>query len=108
VESFVEVPLPGGGSLIVEGDGDQSVVQAGRGRRMSEFVEETFEAALDRVTCAAEAVHRRVSAAQTPPDEVTVEFAISLASEIGVVIASSSAQANLKLVMRWAASDESK
>jgi Trypsin-co-occurring domain 1 len=107
VESFVEVSLPDGGSLIVEGDSGQSVVQAGRGRRVSEFVEETFESALDRVTRAAEAVHRRVVAAQTPPDEVIVEFAINLASEIGVVVANGSASANLKLVMRWAASDES-
>jgi hypothetical protein len=108
MESFVEVTLPGGGSLIVECDSGHSVVQAGRGRRVGELVEETFESALDRVTRAAEAVHRRVAAAPTPPDEVTIEFAINLASEIGVVVATSSASANLKLVMRWAASDESK
>ncbi len=108
MESFVEVTLPGGGSLIVEADSDQSVVQAGRGRRVGEFVEETFESALDSVTRAGEAVRRRAAAAQTPPAEVTVEFAINLASEIGVVVATSSAQANLKLVMRWAAPDEPK
>ena len=105
--SFVEVALPDGGSLIVESN-DEAVVQAGIGSRVGDFVEQTFESALDRVARAAEAVHRRVMASDIKADEVTVEFAISLATEMGVVVATSTAQANLTLVIRWASGDESK
>lgn len=105
METFFEVPLPNGGSLIVEGS-EEIVVQAGRGRRVGDLVEESFVSAIDRVTRAAHVVRERVLAMETAPDEITVEFAIKLATEIGVVVANSTAEANLRLVMRWGPSDE--
>jgi hypothetical protein len=100
MEMFAEVGLPGGGSLIVE-TSDDAVVPAGRGRRVGELVEESFESAIDRVTQAAHAVRGKVMAMEAPPSEVTIEFAIKLATEVGVVVANTTAEANLKLVMRW-------
>lgn len=106
MEIFVEVPLPGGGSLIVEDSSTENVVQAARGRRVGDLVEESFGSAIDRVTRAAHVVRQRVLAMETPPNDLTVEFAIKLATEIGVVVASSTAEANLRLVMRWGSADE--
>jgi hypothetical protein len=106
MEAFAEIALPGGGSLIVEATGDDAVVQAGRGRRVGEMVEESFESAIDRVTLAAHAVREKVMAMEPAPDEVTVEFAIKLATEVGVVVANTTAEANLKLVMRWGPAGE--
>lgn len=111
MDAFVEIPLPGGGSLVVEESRADGVVQAGRGRRAADWAdwaEETFESALDRVSRAADAVRQRMLTVDQPPDEVTVEFAIKLGAEIGVVVASGAAEANLKLVVRWTASDERK
>jgi hypothetical protein len=99
--TFVEVPLPDGGSLIVERAEDEGVVRAGRLREIAETAGESFESAVDRVKRAALVVQNRLSAIDVPPDEVTVEFAIKLATEVGVVVASSSAEANLKLIVRW-------
>ena len=100
---FVEVPLPNGGSLIVEtseelGDG---VVRAGRAQRMADAASETFESALDRVRSAAAAVYEKLSDPRVAPGEVTVEFAIKLGTAAGIVIANASAEANLKVMLRW-------
>jgi Trypsin-co-occurring domain 1 len=105
VADFVEVPLPGGGSLIVEQGEDEHVVRAGRAQQIAQTAGESFESALDRVKRAAMVVHDKLQGTPTPPDEVVVEFSIKLAAEVGVVVASSSAEANLKLVMRWGKSE---
>jgi NTP-dependent ternary system trypsin peptidase co-occuring protein len=103
VASFVEVPLPGGGSLIVEAaDGlDDAVVRAGRVQQIADAASESFESALDRVRLAATVVHDKLSELADPPGEVTVEFAIKLGTAAGVVVASASAEANLKVQLRW-------
>lgn len=105
--AFVEVPLPDGGALIVEQGGDEHVIRAGRVQQITQTTGESFESALDRVKHAAMAVREKLQDVATPPDEVVVEFAIKLAAEIGVVVASSSAEANLKLTMRWVKSEAS-
>jgi len=107
VAAFVEVPLPDGGALIVEQGGDEHVIRAGRVQQITQTTGESFESALDRVKHAAMAVREKLQDVATPPDEVVVEFAIKLAAEIGVVVASSSAEANLKLTMRWVKSEAS-
>jgi hypothetical protein len=101
--SFVEVPLPGGGSLIVEATGElnDAVVRAGRVQRIADEASESFESALERVKLAAAVVRDKMSALEVAPDEVTVEFAIKLGTAAGVVVASASAEANFKVLVRW-------
>lgn len=101
--TFVEVFLPGESSLIVEvaDDLDSGVVLAGRMRDVAGMTSETFESALDRLKLAAEAVVGKMRNLTQSPDEVTVEFSIKLATAVGVVIANSSAEANLKVTLRW-------
>jgi hypothetical protein len=103
VTKFVEVPLPGGGSLIVEAteDLDDAVVRAGRAQQVVDAASESFESALDRVRLAATVVHDKLNDLEVAPNEVTVEFAIKLGTAAGVVVASASAEANLKVLMRW-------
>jgi Trypsin-co-occurring domain 1 len=97
---FVEVPIPGGGSLLVEvTESVDEVVRAGRLHDLADSATESFESALDRVARAAEAARHRLK--KLEPSETTVEFAIKLASEAGVVVASTSLEANLKIQMRW-------
>lgn len=101
--SFVEVPLPNGGSLIVEATGelDDSVVRAGRVQRIADAASESFESALDRVRSAAVVVRDKLSDLEVAPGEVTVEFAIKLGTAAGVVVASANAEANLRVLLRW-------
>jgi Trypsin-co-occurring domain 1 len=100
---FVEVPLPDGRSLVVEASeepGDE-VVRAGYAHESAAGVAESFEAALDRVRNAAAVVFDRMRSFEHRPDEVTVEFAIKLGAEAGVVIAKSAVEANLTVQVRW-------
>ncbi|WP_204042975.1 CU044_2847 family protein [Acrocarpospora phusangensis] len=101
---FVEVPLPDGTVLIVEA-ADQprvgGVVAAGRLHDVASAATESFEMAVTRLQSAAGAIVGRMSGMVQPPSEVTVEFGVKLATAAGVVIASTSAEANLKVVLRW-------
>ena len=106
--AFVEVPLPDGGSLVVEAaeEPDDEVVRAGHARELAAGVAESFEAALERVRDAAAVVFERMRSLQQRPDEVSVQFAIKLGAEAGVVIAKSAVEANLTVEVRWRGSDQ--
>jgi hypothetical protein len=101
--SFVEVPLPNGGSLIVEQDEEEQVgiVRAGRVRDVADMAVESFETAMDRLRSAAEAVNGKMRSMAQPPTDITVEFSVKLGTAVGVVIANTSAEANLTVTLRW-------
>lgn len=101
--TFVEVPLPDGGSLIVEQRADEDgVVRAGRVRDVAAMATETLESALDRLRGAAEAINAKMQDLSIAPSEITVEFSIKLGTAVGVVIANSSVEANLTVTLHWA------
>ncbi|MFI0479568.1 CU044_2847 family protein [Actinomadura sp. 9N215] len=100
--TYVEVPLPEGGSLIVEqGEEEGGIVRAGRVRDVADMATETFEAAMDRLRTAAEAVNTKMRSLQQPPADITVQFSVKLGTAVGVVIANTSAEANLTVTLRW-------
>jgi NTP-dependent ternary system trypsin peptidase co-occuring protein len=100
--SFVEVPLGQGEALIVQVDDDAGgLVRAGRLDEVTATATETFESALGRLKGAAQAVVTRMRTLAEPPDEVTVDFSVKLGTQLGVVIANSSAEANLRVSLRW-------
>jgi hypothetical protein len=104
VNEFVEVPLPHGLGLIVESDDVTSgTVLAGRLHDLAESATETFESAMNRLGVAAGAVISRMHEMAQQPDEVTVQFAVKLATQAGVVIANTSAEANLSVTLKWTA-----
>ncbi len=104
---FVEIPLPDGGSLVVEVAEDlgTEVVPAGHARELAAGVAESFESALERIRDAAAAVAKRMRSLDPQPGEVTVEFAVKLGAQAGVVIAKSAVEANLTVRLRWNGSD---
>jgi hypothetical protein len=102
VDDFVEVPLPDGLSLVVERtDLGPGTVPAGRLRDLAESATESFDSAMTRLRAAAGAVTGRMHEMAQPPDEVTVQFAVKLATQAGVVIANTSAEANLSVTFKW-------
>jgi hypothetical protein len=100
---FVELPIPDGQSLIVEVAEEPSdeVVRAGYARELTVDIAESFEAALERVRSAAAVVVERMRSIEHRPDEVSVEFAIKLGAEAGVVIAKTAVEANLMVRVQW-------
>ena len=104
MKHLVEYPLDGGGTIVVETDLAAASGPTVRGWRDSEPAAragETFEAAIARVRPAAAAAIAQLRELADPPDEITVEFGISLSAEVGAVIARSQGEANFRLSMRW-------
>lgn len=106
---FVEIPIPNDQSLIVEAveEPRDEVVRAGFARELTTDIAESFEAALERVRSAAAVVVDRMRSIEQRPDEVSVEFAIKLGAEAGVVIAKSAVEANLTVRVQWNRDDGS-
>jgi Trypsin-co-occurring domain 1 len=103
VTTYVEVPLPDGGSLIVEQSGDgEGIVRAGRVRDVATMATETLESALDRLRGAAEAINAKMQDLSMAPSDITVEFGVKLGTAVGVVIANSNVEANLTVTLHWA------
>ncbi|MEO3876053.1 CU044_2847 family protein [Nonomuraea sp. B12E4] len=100
---FVEVPLDNGMALIVQQspEDEGEIVRAGRIRDVAGLAGESFDSALLRLRSAAEQVSTAMRGVSVPPSEVTVEFAIKVGTSAGVVVANTSAEANLKVALRW-------
>jgi hypothetical protein len=95
---LVEVPLEGGGSILLEADEGLGVVRAGKPGEVVAKVEQTFEFYLDGVRQAAGAV---IGKLREMAQEIDVELGIKLSAKAGVVIANSAAQANIVVTVRW-------
>jgi hypothetical protein len=64
---------------------------------------ETLESALDHVTPALEVVAGKLKSLS--PDEVTVEFGLTLTAETGVVVAKGGAEVHFTVTLAWARGD---
>jgi hypothetical protein len=80
------------------------LVPAGRLHDLADSATETFDGAMVRLRGAAGNVVRRMRDMAEPPDEVTVQFAVKLATQAGVVIANTTAEANLSVTLKWSRS----
>ena len=103
MKHLVEFPLEGSGSVLVEVD-DTQAGRVARGTRPGEVAEkanQTFEAALDKIKPAAQAIITQLRGLNDEPDEVSVEFGIKLSAEAGAFIASAGVEANYKVSLKW-------
>lgn len=105
---YADVFVEDGTALVVQvpENFEPLVVEAGRARELSEQAIISFGAAIDSIRTAAAAVIRRAKTMEHKPAEVTVEFSIQLAAEAGVVIASTSATANMRVAFRWSGDEK--
>jgi hypothetical protein len=87
---FVEIESPREGLLPVANPGDIAVK-----------VQQTLEAALQRIKPAASAVVSTLKSIADSPDEIKVEFGVKLSAKAGAVLASADAEANYKITLSW-------
>lgn len=100
---LLEYPLEGGGTIVVE-VAEEAPRDQTKGLRPTEVATragETFEAALERLRPMTEGLVRRLSDLAQRPDEMTVEFAITMTAEAGAILARLGADANLRISMTW-------
>ena len=100
---LVQVPVEGGGSLLVQaGDeelpGDLDLAA----RRPGEIVaqaSQALEQSLDQLKPALSAMTRKLRSIS--PDAFTVEFGVVLGAECGIVVAKGTSEAHLTITLSW-------
>ncbi|MFB6875441.1 CU044_2847 family protein [Streptomyces sp. NPDC056323] len=104
----VEVPLGDGSNESVRvqiREVDETLVRVGRGGRSIARAERSFGQMLDTVRPVAESFVGRFRGLANAPDEITLEFGVSLSAEADVVIASTATAANFSVSLTWNRSD---
>ncbi|MFJ1576263.1 CU044_2847 family protein [Streptomyces sp. NPDC088182] len=105
----VEVPLGDGSDETIRvqiREVDEALVRVGRGSRSVARAERSFGQMLDTVRPVAESFVGRLRGMANAPDEITLEFGVSLSAEADVVIASTATAANFSVSLTWNRSDE--
>ncbi|MEU3778177.1 CU044_2847 family protein [Streptomyces sp. NPDC032472] len=100
----VEVPLQDGGDDTIRvqiREVDESLVRVGRGGRAVTRAERTFGQMLGTVRPVAESFVGRFRQLADAPDEITLEFGLSLSAEADLVIASTATAANFSVSLTW-------
>ncbi|MFF3729092.1 CU044_2847 family protein [Streptomyces sp. NPDC002476] len=100
----VEVPLGDGSEESVRvqiREVDESLVRVGRAGRSVARAERSFGQMLDTVRPVAESFVGRFKGLANAPDEITLEFGVSLSAEADVVIASTATAANFSVSLTW-------
>ena len=100
---IVEYPLEGGGVLLVQPasmDADQGDLGlASPVEEKAKKATETLEAALDQVTPALKSVAGKLRALS--PDDLTVEFGLTLTAEAGVIVAKGTTEVHFTVTLAW-------
>ncbi|MEE1798100.1 CU044_2847 family protein [Streptomyces sp. JV176] len=100
----VEVPLGDGSNESVRvqiREVDETLVRVGRGGRSIARAERSLGQMLDTVRPVAESFVGRFRGLANAPDEITLEFGVSLSAEADVVIASTATAANFSVSLTW-------
>ncbi|WP_405849108.1 CU044_2847 family protein [Streptomyces sp. NBC_01518] len=84
---------------------DETLVRVGRGGRSIARAERSLGQMLDTVRPVAESFVGRFRGLANAPDEITLEFGVSLSAEADVVIASTATAANFSVSLTWNRSD---
>ena len=74
---------------------------ASRGGTLVERAESSFEETMNRLRPVATTVVESLRSAAVPPDEIVVELGVKLSAKAGAIIASTDAEANLKVTLTW-------
>lgn len=110
MKRLVQTQLVDGGVMLVEvEEADESAIAATSGRVVRgmqpsdavERVQLSFEAALNRLSPTAEQLVAQLRGLADAPDQVSLEFGLTMSANAGVVLASAGVTANFKVSLSW-------
>ena len=99
---LIEVPVEGGGRLVVQVTDAELPGELQLAARPGEVIakaRQSLEQALDQIKPAIRAVLDRLVAMS--PDEVSVEFGLTLGAETGIVVAKGSSEMHFAVTLGW-------
>jgi uncharacterized protein (DUF39 family) len=104
----IELPVNDGASIFVEIDdtlaqGNQRIA-VDASERALEKITGNFEGALANIQRISNGLYGALSNLARVPDSATVEFGVKLTGGASVIIASGTAEANVKVTLNWKAS----
>lgn len=101
---LVEFSLEEGGSIFVEVDVPESegqIIKAGVADDLPLKAALSFESALDSIKPIAGAIISKLNDIKNPPDEIKVEFGLSMKADVNSVLTKVGADANIKVNLSW-------
>jgi len=109
---YVEFPLEGGGSIVIESaedsdKGPAGFVRAAAGETVKEAVKQSFDGALENVRKSSEVLVQKLRALSDPPSEMEVTFSLKATGELGnLVVGKGNAEANYSVTLKWKRTEE--
>ncbi len=108
MSKYVEFPLEGGGTIIVESSDEPARSPSGflrSGEGTSDNAAKaaaTFDASVEGVRKSADLLVSKLRQLSAPPDEMEVSFSLKASSEVGsLVVGRSGPDSNFNVTLRW-------
>ncbi len=104
MKHLYEFPLEGTEEVLlveIEDSEEDGIVPASSLGDKIERASQTLEDSLKNIKPAAEAVLKKLKGLSDPPDEMSVAFGLKLSADVGVILASSSIEANYTVTILW-------
>jgi len=109
VSKYVEFPLEGGGSILIEAADEPTRTSAGflrdgDTRAGAEKAQQSFDASVEAVRRSADLLVTKLHQLSNPPDELQVTFALKASGEMGgltVGKAGAGGEANFNVTLKW-------
>lgn len=109
MSKYVEFPLEGGGSILIEAADESSRTSAGFLRdgdthAGAEKAQQSFDASVEAVRRSTDLLVTKLRELSTPPDELQVTFALKASGEMGgltVGKGGAGGEANFNVTLKW-------
>jgi hypothetical protein len=109
VSKYVEFPLEGGGSILIESTDEPNRSSAGflrdgDARAAAEKAQQSFDASVEAVRRSADLLVTKLRGLSTPPDELQVTFGLKASGELGgltVAKTGANSEANFNIMLKW-------
>ena len=107
MSKYVEFPLEGGGSILIEAGDEPSRASAGFLRDgdshgAADKAQLSFDASVEAVRRSADLLVTKLRELSTPPDELQVNFNLKASGEMGgLTVGKSGAEANYTVMLKW-------
>lgn len=107
MSKYVEFPLEGGGSIVIEAGDEPARTSSGflRGddaRPAPNAAAQSFDASVEAVRRSAELLVSKLRSLSSVPDEMTISFALNASGELGgLTVGKGGADANFNVMLKW-------
>lgn len=105
MESYIKFELDDDNTVFIQTkntqENDSFLVEAGQGQKVITKTKESLDKLLSQIGTVATGIVDSVEKIVSPPDELEVEFGISVSSDANIIITSVNADANISVKMMW-------